>query len=128
MEWNAIWPVLTLALGWLLGELSGFIKSSRGRREELCVVTFRLITLLDDVELFLYLCNEMPRDVAKAGSTQKAEDLRGEMFSRWSNQGELVQNNMDAVIIPIARFDPSLAHRIHDSLITLRSLSKPKIG
>ena len=76
MEWNAIWPVLTLALGWLLGELSGIIKSSRGRREELRVITFRLITLMDDVELFLYLCNEMPRDAAQAGSMQKAEDVR----------------------------------------------------
>ena len=35
---------------------------------------------------------------------------------------------MDAVIIPIARFDPSLAHRIHDSLVTVRSLSKQNIG
>jgi len=79
VKWEAIWPVLTLALGWLLGELSGIIKSSRGRREELRLITFRVLALLDDVELFLYLCDQMPLDAVKAASTQRAEDVREQL-------------------------------------------------
>lgn len=128
MKWDVIWPVMTLALGWLLGELSGIIKSSRGRHEELRLITFRILALLDDLELFLYLCDQLPLDAVKAASTQKAEDLREQLFRRWSNQQELVQSEMDKVITPVARFDPALAYQLHSALVTLRSLSKPKIS
>jgi hypothetical protein len=128
MSWNAIWPVITLALGWFLGELSGMLKSRSARREELRLTIFRIITLLDDMDLFLYLCNQMPLDAVKAASTQRAEDVREQLFLRWSSQQELIQSKMDAVITPIARFDPILAYQLHDALITVRSLSKPKIS
>ena len=120
--------MITLALGWFLGELSGIIKSSRGRREELRLIIFRIIALLDDVDLFLYLCNQMPVDAVKAASTQRAEDVREQLFLKWCSQQELIQSKMDAVITPIARFDPSLAYRLHGALVTLRSLLKPKIS
>jgi hypothetical protein len=101
--------VITLALGWFLGELSGIIKSSRGRREELRLIIFRIIALLDDVDLFLYLCNQMPVDAVKAASTQRAEDVREQLFLRWGSQQELIQSKMDAVITPIDALTP-LSH------------------
>ena len=127
MKFEIIWPVIALLIGWLLGELSGAFKTAHSKRAELRCVIFKLLSLLDDVNLFIHLSKQFPEDAEKLDSVEDADKLLKTLFNRWNSNFNDLEKNMGTLTVPIARFDPCLAHKLEALLVSLKSLTKSKI-